>query len=55
MPTNMKKVIEKGLPDYDSVKANKMLFGAWYAPNPTLEDMQDFKDCGFNMLFLLGE
>lgn len=46
--------IQNDLPNYDKVEADKMLFGAWYGPEPTLEKFQEFKDCGFDMLFLLG-
>ena len=48
------KDINMGLPNYDEVEAKPLLFGAWYGPTPTLDNFQDFKDCGFNLLFLLG-
>ncbi len=42
------------LPDYDSVEARPFIINAWYAPEPTLEAYQEFKDCGFNYVFLMG-
>ena len=55
MSDSFKKVLAKGLPDYDAVQADTMLFGAWFGPEPTLERFQELKDCGFNTLFLLGD
>ncbi len=42
------------LPDYDSVEARPFIINSWYAPEPTLEAYQEYKDCGFNYVFLLG-
>ena len=46
--------IKPGLPNYEQIQAEEMTFGAWYGPKPTLQEFQQFKDCGFNLLFILG-
>ena len=47
-------VEEKGLPDYDAVQAEQMIFNGWFAPKVTKESFQEYKDCGFNYIFLMG-
>ncbi|MBQ8429518.1 MAG: hypothetical protein IJX30_05440 [Clostridia bacterium] len=48
-------VEEKGLPDYDAVQAEQMIFNGWFAPKVTKESFQEYKDCGFNYIFLMGQ
>ena len=45
----------KGLPDYDAVQAEQMIFNGWFAPKVTKESFQEYKDCGFNYIFLIGQ
>lgn len=45
---------ENGMPNYDAHLAREMIFNAWYAPTPDLAEYQEFLDCGFNRIFLLG-
>ena len=43
------------LPDYDSVTADQMIFNAWFAPPVSRENFEDYKACGFNYMFLMGQ
>lgn len=43
------------LPDYDSVKAEPFVINGWYAPALTLEAYREYKDCGFDSVFLMGK
>ncbi len=42
------------LPDYDAVKAESFGINAWYAPEVTLEAFREYKECGFDYIFLMG-
>lgn len=52
---NKNKMITKnGIPDYGAMPTEKLIINAWYAPTPTLEKYQQFVDCGFDRIFLIG-
>ena len=51
-PESVEKVT---LPDYDSVTADQMIFNAWFAPPVSRENFEDYKACGFNYMFLMGQ
>ena len=43
------------LPDYDLKKGQlELLLNAWYSPEPTDEAFSEYKECGFNYVFLMG-
>ena len=43
------------LPDYDAIKADKLILNGWFAPEVSRESFQEYKDCGFNYMFLMGQ
>ena len=43
------------LPNYDAVQAEKMILNGWFAPEVSRESFQEYKDCGFNYMFLIGQ
>lgn len=45
----------QGLPDYDAVQAEEMIFNGWFAPEVTREGFREYKECGFNYIFLIGQ
>ncbi|MBP5307763.1 MAG: hypothetical protein J6Z34_01365 [Clostridia bacterium] len=43
------------LPDYDAKRGQlELSLNAWYSPKPTDEAFAEYKDCGFNYVFLMG-
>lgn len=42
------------LPDYDAVDAGSFGISAWYAPEVTIEAFREYKECGFDYIFLMG-
>lgn len=52
---NEEGAVSKGLPDYDAVQAEQLIINSWFAPEVSRESFQDYKDCGFNYIFLMGQ
>ena len=52
--SNIEGTHSKGLPDYDAVKADEMVFMGWYSPTISRENFETYKACGFNYIFLQG-
>ena len=49
-------IVEKTeLPDYDSVKADQFIINGWFAPPVNRESFEEYKACGFNYMFLMGQ
>ena len=43
------------LPDYDAVKADALILNGWFAPEVSREKFVEYKECGFNYMFLMGQ
>ena len=49
------KEYKSNLPDYDAKKGQLQIrINAWYSPNPTEQAFAEYKECGFNHIFLIG-
>ena len=43
------------LPDYDAVQADQLIFNGWFAPEVSREKFVEYKECGFNYMFMMGQ
>ena len=46
--------LENGMPNYDAMPTDEMIFAGWRAPQLTQQAYQEFADCGFNYIYLNG-
>ena len=46
---------KKNLLDYENIKADEFILNAWYTPVVTFENYKQYKECGFNYIFVQGE
>lgn len=52
---NSESVEKTELPNYEAVQAEKMILNGWFAPEVSRESFKEYKDCGFNYIFLIGQ
>ena len=52
--TQQKEYLENGMPDYDSVTVEPLMFNSYIAPFASKTAFQEYMDCGFNWVNIYG-
>lgn len=43
------------LPDYENMESEPLIINGWVSPPPTLEAYREYKEAGFNYIFIMGQ
>ena len=46
--------LENGMPNYEAIPADEFIVNGWVAPKLTKAAYREYKECGFNYVFLMG-